>query len=186
MAPNLNRNALFAATQVSGLSPQLAVRSATSKDYQPRPPVVDSDSYWAWPSNADSCFSADHLTANLVAAAASSSSSSLPSSTTETTNPEHDAYWAEYQAEPQHKESSRSAAAPAKTAALPPQPAAVTNNNPAKNYWDEAPHVRTERDAYWLEQESAAPTRRCSCPKNYWDETDYAVPRAAVSYWVGC
>jgi len=158
MAPNLNRNALLLAPQAFPLA---ILQQA--KDYQAPQPVVDSESYWSWPSEDApvDVFLADHIAANLQQAAASSTSSFSAA-----TKAEHDSYWAE-------EEQPQAVVAVSDPLAPPQQEEASANCN----YWDEPCHARTSSDVYWAEQEQQPDS------SSYWCETQHALTASDAYYW---
>ena len=157
MAPNLNRNALLLAPQALPLLLQPAF-----KDYQAPKVVDDAASYWCWEANVPTVdvLSADRIVENLVRA----SSPAVHREAAESTNPEHDSYWAD-EVEPAHTTTALQQTMP-------------------ENYWDEACHERTASDLYWVATNNKTPpTRQCARhTANYWDEPQHGTT-LSDAYW---
>ncbi|GAX09537.1 hypothetical protein FisN_16Lh230 [Fistulifera solaris] len=170
MAPNKKH-----ATHLSHTLATLRVIRAKSTDYQTPTSVVDSASYWEWPSTTSIDFSVGRIESNLVVAAKRRFVSSL--------QPENDDYWAESdqisirkgesQITPQERINSidywaEESYEPTRSDVYWNTASLITHKtirNPhlveakSDNYWQERVHDRSNSDAYWQE---ALPSQ------NYW------------------
>jgi hypothetical protein len=173
MAPNLKHSSLLLQK-----IPNLQV--VRVKDYQPsQEAVVDSASYWEWPSQSDKTedvLSTDHLVSNLLEAP--------PVEGKSTTNASSDDYWAEAEQDTVEEQSEVSK----------PQQEEISS----ADYWAEAAHEPSSSDDYWntnavvppLPKDPVTTVRNTSVNPSvsaaYWQEATHkpaTATRNSDDYW---
>lgn len=153
MAPNTKHTSLIAQQLID-----LRVVRAKDIDYQAPTQVIDSASYWEWPSESSPDFSAERIELNLINSAGQVGVKSG-------LNAENDDYWAE---ESGHAEDVQTESQTA------PQEEVDLND-----YWTEKSHETNPSDDYW---NTASVVTRTAIRPTVIRNPDFAEAESAL-YW---